>query len=277
MHTKTELTSLLREHGIRLTKRLGQHYLVDPNICRKLVSLCELSPDDTVIEIGSGLGALTDLLAARCKRVIAVDVDRRVSEALRQRLARVPNVEVRCQDILEFPWSEYRGSHVVGAIPYHITSPILINLCDHASHLARAWLGMQQEVARRLSAQPGSKVYGRLSVLMQYRFVVTTLWQISRRAFFPQPDVDSTWLHLEPRRQPPAPVKDEALFFDVVRCAFGQRRKTLANCLMTLSAPRVSREQAVTLLRKTGLSSGVRGEELSPAQFAVLANHLYTG
>lgn len=286
MHTKTELLTLLRERGIRLMKRLGQHYLVDPNTCRKLVSLCDLSPQDTVIEIGAGLGALTDLLAVRCKQVIAIEVDREVSETLRQRMAHLSNVEVRCQDILEFPWADHRGCQVVGAIPYHITSPILANLCDHASDLAGAWLGMQQEVARRLTAQPGSKTYGRLTILMQYRFAVTTVSQISRSAFFPQPDVDSTWLRLEPHPRPPVTVKDETLFFEVVRSAFGQRRKTLANCLVSLVGtgsslvPRDSladaRSHALAALQAAGVPPRARGEELSLAQFAALANHLYT-
>lgn len=285
MHTKTELVSLLRERGIRLRKRLGQHYLVDPNTCRKLVGLCELSPEDTVIEIGPGLGALTDLLAARCKQVIAVEVDRGVSEVLRQRMAHLSNIEVRCQDMLEFPWADHRGCQVVGAIPYHITSPILVDLCDHAHDIAGAWLGMQQEVARRLAAQPGSKTYGRLTILMQYRFSVTMLAQIPRGAFFPQPDVDSIWLRLEPHRQPPATVQDEALFFEVVKAAFSQRRKTLANCLVSSLGlrPRDSlvplcgtRSQALSALQQAGLPPGARGEELTLLQFAALANHLYT-
>ena len=263
MHTKTELTALLREHGIRLSKRLGQHYLVDPNMCRKLVSLCELSPGDTVIEIGPGLGALTDLLAARCQRLIAVEVDRGVSRLLTDRMAHLPNVEVRHQDILEFPWDAHAGAKVVGAIPYHITSEILVALCGHAQYISAAWLGMQQEVAQRLS------------VLVQYRFAVTVLAKMPRGTFFPAPDVDSTWLRLEPHRQPPVAVEDEALFFEVVKSAFAQRRKTLANCLMALSRT-MTRAQVLAWLGAAGLPPGVRGEELSLAQFAALANHLYT-
>ena len=274
MHTKSELLELLRAHGIRLSKRLGQHYLVDPNVCRKLVNLCELSSEDTVVEIGAGLGALTDLLAARAKQVVAVEVDRAVSEHLARRLAHLPAVEVLCQDILEFPWARYRGGKVVGAIPYHITSPILVSLCEQAKEIPMAWLGIQHEVARRLCAAPGSKAYGRLTVLVQYRFAVSRLAKIARGAFFPQPEVDSAWVRLAAHPSPPVAVDDEALLFDVVRAAFSQRRKTLANCLTRLRAPRLTRAQALALIQEAGLAAGVRGETLALEAFARVTNHL---
>ncbi len=274
MHTKTELLELLRAHGIRLTKRLGQHYLIDSRICQRLVSLCEITPEDTVVEIGAGLGALTDLLAERAKRVVAVEVDRAVSESLRRRLAPLSTVEVLCQDILEFPWALYRGSKVVGAIPYHITSPILVSLCEQATEIPMAWLGIQHEVAQRLCAAPGSKAYGRLTVLVQYRFAVSRLARIPRSAFFPQPAVDSAWVRLVAHPSPPVTVDDEVLLFDVVRAAFSQRRKTLANCLIQLRAPRLTRSQALRLIQEAGLAAGVRGETLSLEAFARVTNHL---
>ena len=284
MHTKAELLTLLRADGIRLTKRLGQHYLIDSRICQRLVSLCEIAPEDTIVEIGAGLGALTDLLAARAKRVVAVEVDRAVSENLKRRLAPLSTVEVLCQDILEFPWPLYRGSKVVGAIPYHITSPILVSLCEQASLVPRdslwspavtvAWLGIQHEVAQRLCAAPGSRAYGRLTVLVQYRFTVSRLARIARSAFFPQPEVDSAWVRLVAHPSPPVTVEDEALLFDVVRAAFSQRRKTLANCLIQLRAPRLTRTQALSLIQEAGLAAGVRGETLPLEAFARVTNHL---
>lgn len=269
MHTKAELLTLLRAGGIRLSKRLGQHYLVDPNICRKLVGLCELSLDDTVVEIGAGLGALTDLLAARAKRVVAVEVDRAVSESLRRRLAHLANVQTLCRDILEFSWTQYRGSKVVGAIPYHITSPILVSLCEQASDIPMAWLGIQHEVAQRLCAAPGSKAYGRLTVLVQYRFAVSRLARIPRRAFFPQPEVDSAWVRFTPWGAPRVTLRDERFFFEIVKAAFGHRRKTLTNCLE--AAGLIRRAEAEALLRALRLPPSVRGEALSIEQFAALA------
>ena len=274
MHTKSELLELLRAHGIRLTKRLGQHYLIDPRTCQRLVSLCEIAPEDTIVEIGAGLGALTDLLAERAKRVVAVEVDRAVSENLRRRLSHLANVQTLCQDILEFPWPWYRGSKVVGAIPYQITSPLLVRLCEQAPELPMAWLGIQHEVAQRLCAAPGSKAYGRLTVLVQYRFTVSRLARIPRNAFFPQPEVDSAWVRLVAHPSPPVTVDDEALLFDVVRAAFSQRRKTLANCLIQLRAPRLTRAQALSLIQEAGLAAGVRGETLPLEAFARVTNHL---
>lgn len=275
MHTKSELLDLLRARGLRLTKRLGQHYLVDPRLTTRLVSACGLTARDTVIEIGAGLGALTDLLAASAGQVIAVEVDRAVCQALKERMAAYPNVEVRCQDILSFPWAQQPGCRVVGAMPYLLTSPILVMLAERPVPIADAWLGMQREVADRLTARPGTKAYGRLTILVQYRFTVEQVLRIPRQAFFPPPAVESAWVHLTPRpaAAPTAVgVADERVFFDVVRAAFSQRRKTLLNCLGQLASVRVTRQQAQQALEAAGLPADIRGEALSLEEFAGLAN-----
>jgi 16S rRNA (adenine1518-N6/adenine1519-N6)-dimethyltransferase len=272
MHTKRELLELLRCHGIRLKKRLGQHYFIDPRLGARLVSVCDLAAGDTVIEIGAGLGALTDLLAAKANQVIAIEVDRAICELLKARMENRSNVQVLCHDILTFRWNHYAGSKVVGTIPYHITSPILVNLCEHASAIVGAWLGLQEEVAQRLNAKPGTKAYGRLTVLIQYHFETAGLLRIPRTAFFPQPKVNSMWIRLAARHVRPVLVTDERLFFDVVRVAFSQRRKTLLNCLQTLPQPRLDRTKALEAIRRAGLADRVRGEELSLEAFAKLAN-----
>ncbi|MBI4354605.1 MAG: ribosomal RNA small subunit methyltransferase A [Candidatus Omnitrophica bacterium] len=270
MLTAGELQALLKAHELRLTKRRGQNFLVEANQAKRLVASCHLAPQDTVIEIGAGLGALTDLLAHAAGRVIAVESDRALSELLQQRMAHHSHVEVMCQDILSFPWSRDAGSAVVGMIPYVITSPILVTLCEHAAQVRGAWLGIQREVAQRLVARPGTKAYGRLTVLVQYYFEVKELLRIPRHVFFPQPNVDSSWVSLKPRARPAVEVGDEPLFFAVVQAAFAQRRKTLVNGLHTLQAPTLSRAEAVQLVRQLGWSERVRGETLSLAQFAQL-------
>ena len=272
MHTKAELLECLRAHRLRLNKRLGQHYLIDPRLCSRLVGLCDLSVDDAVIEIGAGLGALTDLLAARAKRVVAVEVDRAICELLNTRMAHIPNVEVRCQDILTLRWADYPGSKVAGAIPYQITSHVLASLCEREAGVPAAWLGLQREVAQRLVARPGTKAYGRLTILVQYRFAVQQQARIPRAAFFPQPEVDSVWLHLSAHHPPPVLVRDESLLFEVVRAAFSQRRKTLLNCLAQLTRPRLNRSEALEAIRESRLPVGIRGEELSLEDFARLTN-----
>jgi len=274
MHTKTELLELLRTHHLRFSKRLGQHYLIDPILTRRLVESCGLTGGETVIEIGAGLGALTDLLAAEAKRVIAVEVDRKVCELLRRRVAHLANVQVVCQDVLSFPWDRYPDSVVVGAIPYSITSPILVMLGERPVRIRSCWLGLQREVAQRLLAHPGTKAYGRLTVLVQYRFAVEKIMAMPRAAFFPKPRVDSVWLRLTPSPSRRLGVGDETVFFDVVRAAFSQRRKTLLNCLKQLTTARLSRAEALELLGALGLPEGVRGETLSLAQFAAFANAL---
>jgi 16S rRNA (adenine1518-N6/adenine1519-N6)-dimethyltransferase len=272
MHTKAELLTLLRADDIRLTKRLGQHYLIDPYLCERLVGLCDITPEDAVVEIGAGLGALTDLLATQAREVLAIEIDRAICELLKTRMNRLPNVHVLCQDILTFRWDCKPGSKVVGTIPYQITSPILVKLCEHSMDVPEAWLGLQQEVASRLDAKPRTKAYGRLSILVQYYFETKPLMRISRAAFFPRPAVDSVWIRLSARRRRPASVNDERLFFDVVRAAFSQRRKTLLNCLGMLGHPRLDRSEAAQIIQRLGLRDGVRGEELSIEAFARLAN-----
>ena len=277
MLTVTELKAFLQAHGLRLTKRLGQHHLVEPASIRRIVDACALSGTETVVEIGPGLGALTERLAQCAERVIAVEVDRAIAHQLEARLAHAPNVSVRCQDILAYDWdrsSDAGHVMVVGAIPYHITSPILVVLSEHRARISRAVLVLQDEVARRLTARPGTKAYGRLSVLAQYGWELTTLCNVSRRAFSPHTAVDSACLRLISRPQPAVAVADEAAFFGVVKAAFAHRRKTLANCLEGEPIGGRIVQGAAEAVRALGWPAAVRGETLSLEQFAALANRL---
>ncbi len=274
MHTKRELLELLKAGGLRLDKRLGQHYLIDPGTCRRLVEACELQPSDTVVEIGAGLGALTDLLSERAEKVIALEVDRGICRMLAIRAQAWPSVEVRGEDVLAFDWASWRGAVVVGAIPYRITSEIIATLAEHDQMIHGAWLGLQREVALRLCAKPGSKEYGRLSLLAQYHFAVQPVMRIPRAAFFPQPEVDSSWIRLTPHAAPPVAVRDRRLLFAVIKAAFGQRRKMLVNCLSHLLEPPIARPRIAAAIRAVGLPERVRGEELSLADFARLSESL---
>jgi 16S rRNA (adenine1518-N6/adenine1519-N6)-dimethyltransferase len=273
-HTRRELLQLLQRHGLRLSKRFGQHFLIDPALCRSLVARCGLSRADRVVEIGPGLGSLTGLLADAAGEVLAVEIDQGFCRALQERMVGRDIVRVMCEDILEFSWANVPATKVIGAIPYHITSPILLMLCQQVRRIPEAWLGLQQEVGERVMAKPGTKAYGRLSILVQYHFEIARVAKIPRQAFFPQPEVDSIWLHLRGRPKPAVAVRDEALFFDVVRVAFGQRRKTLLNCLLQLPRPALTRQTAAEALRSAGLSPTIRGETLSLSQFARLADIL---
>ncbi len=274
MLTPTALKALLQEQGLRLTKRLGQHHLIDARAIERIVDRCALTREDTVVEIGPGLGALTEPLAHRAGRVVAVEVDRRIAELLRTRLALQPNVDVRCEDILDFSWKSLGEVVVVGAIPYHITSSIIVALSEARQWIRRAILIVQKEVADRLLAVPGTKAYGRLSVLGQYSWGITPLFRVVRSAFFPQPAVDSTCVQLIRRAQRAVELKDEQRFFGIVKAAFAQRRKTLINCLSARGTGAMSREDAEALVQALGLPQAVRGETLSLAQFAALVEVL---
>ncbi|PIQ84630.1 MAG: ribosomal RNA small subunit methyltransferase A [Candidatus Omnitrophica bacterium CG11_big_fil_rev_8_21_14_0_20_63_9] len=274
MLTASALKQVLRERELRLSKRLGQHHLVDARAIERILEVCQLSPSDTVVEIGAGLGALTEPLARQAARVVAVEIDRRVAEVLAERMRPLANVAVQHRDILEFDWAGVSDVVVMGAIPYHITSPIIVALTAHRQQIRRAVLVVQEEVADRLAAQPGTKAYGRLSVLAQYGWQVAKRGRISRSAFFPQPTVDSCCLELQPHPQPPIEVKDEARFFEVVKAAFAQRRKTLVNSLLEGGALGVQRATIESALRQLGLSGTVRGEMLSLAQLGPLSNLL---
>ena len=274
MLTAAELKSVLAAYGLRLTKRRGQHYLVDAGVIERFLRLCPVGSRDTVVDIGAGLGALSEPLAARAGRVIAVDVDTGICAALAQRLERLSNVRVVCQDILTFSWDTVPEAVVVGAIPYQITSPLLVSLTEHRAGIKEAWLLLQREVGQRMHAQPGTKAYGRLSILCQYGWEVSVAFHVPPSAFFPQPSVDSSWLRLIPRRQPAVTVPDEAAFFSLVKAGFGQRRKTLVNGL--ISGGLAKRPQAEAVVRRLNWPAGIRAEQLSLQQLAALADILYS-
>jgi 16S rRNA (adenine1518-N6/adenine1519-N6)-dimethyltransferase len=283
MLTAAQVKALLAARHLRLRKRLGQHLLMDQRVIQQVVARCGLSPGDTVVEIGPGLGALTEPLARQAGRVLAVEVDARLAALLAERLRHARNVAVICQDILTFPWHRLSNVTVVGAIPYQLSSPILASLCEHRQAIAKAVLLVQEEVAQRLLSAPGTKAYGRLSVLVQWSWQVRSLLVVGRGAFFPSPEVDSRCVELLPREQPPVRPEEKVFFFALVKAAFAHRRKTLANCLNGLTVPQgkrgvtlhgVTRPEVEQALTRLGLAPSVRGEALSLEQFAALAQSL---
>jgi 16S rRNA (adenine1518-N6/adenine1519-N6)-dimethyltransferase len=219
---------------LRPRRSLGQNFLCDPNIARNIVAAIAPGPNDTVVEIGPGEGALTHVLAARAGRLVIVDLDDRVIARMREMLAGTA-VEVLHEDFLNVDLPALAAGkgklRVVGNIPYNITTPILFHLLDHHTVVQDVVLMMQREVARRLSAAPGSKDYGILSVSSQFFATVELLFDVSPEVFFPRPKVTSTAVQLIMRTTPLAVVHDEAFFRSMVRAVFGKRRKTLRNSL----------------------------------------------
>ncbi len=250
-------------------KRLGQNFLVDKNLQAKIVASLRAGSTAHVVEIGAGMGALTALLAERYAGLTAIEVDERAVAYLAERL---PEVDLRQGDVLQVDWpalAEEKGApmHVIGNLPYNITSPILFALIDSRPLFAEAVLMMQREVAERIVAPPGSKTYGILSVQVQLFAEAELLINVSRHVFFPKPDVASAVVRLAFRRHPAlADTDDTAFVRTVVRTAFNQRRKTLRNSLRALATAQGS---AVP-----DQWAGLRPEVLSPAEFVALARAL---
>lgn len=276
-----DVDALLKRHGFQTRRALGQHLLVDRNTLVKIVAAAELTAQDTVVEIGPGIGTLTRELAAAAGRVTAVEVDARLLPVLAETLADFPNVEVLHADFLRLPLKSFfaerateRRCKVVANLPYYITSPLLVALLEQRHFLERIVVMVQKEVAERLVATPGTEAYGSLSVFVQWHATVETVARVSRHAFRPEPHVDSAIVRLFPRGRPPVPVADEKRLFDVVHAAFQKRRKTVANALATFPALKLTREEAIGALQRAGIDPTRRGETLSLAEFAAVTEAL---
>lgn len=250
-------------------KRLGQHFLVDPNIVRKIVALAELRPDETVFEIGPGRGILTRALCAEAKLVVAVELDVQLGEYLREATRDCPNLDLRVGDALEFSYQELpEGTVVVANLPYYVSTPLLFKLLEARLKIDRMVLMLQTEVARRLVAQPGTEDYGILSVLTQYAAAATLAFPVSANCFRPRPDVGSSVVSLKLRRQPALIVQDEAWFVHTVRASFAHRRKTLANSLRDEG---LAQDRIAQALAQAGIEPRRRAETLTLREFSALA------
>ncbi|HXX57956.1 MAG TPA: 16S rRNA (adenine(1518)-N(6)/adenine(1519)-N(6))-dimethyltransferase RsmA [Thermodesulfovibrionales bacterium] len=252
-------------------RRLGQHFLYDPAILKRIVEAAGLQQEDTVVEIGPGPGRLTRMLAEEVKRVIAIEVDQRLFERLTEELAGYGNIELIHADALKFPYDTLSLFKVVANIPYYITTPILFRLLEERSRLTSATVMVQKEIAERIVAGPGGKEYGVLSLMVQYYSSPAVKFFVPRGAFRPVPKVDSALIHLEIREEPAVTVRDERLFFRVIKTAFSQRRKMLSNALASLS-PDVS-----GFLMRSGIDPSRRAETLSIEDFARLSDLLRRG
>lgn len=219
-------------------KSLGQNFLTDENIARKIIAALELTDRDRVLEIGAGTGVLTKYLVERARQVIAVEIDRKLMEQLRHRFGAVKHLRLFEADILKISWDQMlEGGNnwkAVANLPYHITSPVLFRFFDHFQHFDSATLMLQKEVAQRLNARPGSKSYGILSVLSQFYAEVQLLFDVSRHVFFPKPQVTSSVVRLKFKRELEFDLSQEQFFRQLVRGTFNQRRKILRNSLAAI-------------------------------------------
>ncbi|MFQ6133042.1 MAG: 16S rRNA (adenine(1518)-N(6)/adenine(1519)-N(6))-dimethyltransferase RsmA [Armatimonadota bacterium] len=266
--------ALLRQHGLRPLKRLGQHFLVDEGVGRDIVEAAGIGPQDCVLEIGPGAGALTELLAARARRVVAVEVDRGLAAALADH-AQSWGVELLHADFLELDLAETCADGrwvLVGNLPYYITTPLLERAFEQAGRWRLAVVTVQEEVAERLLAEPGSRQYGALTLFARYHAEVEVVRRVPPQAFYPSPGVHSTVLRL--RFAGPTVDADREALLAVTRGALAQRRKTVLNSLAGSGRIGLDREDLRAALADAGIEPGRRGETLSLEEFAALARAL---
>lgn len=253
-------------------KSLGQHFLIDPNIVRKIVALADVQPGETVFEIGPGRGILTEALCRVSSRVIAVEVDRRLHAFLSERQSLFPNLELTCEDALTYPINDLPdGTVVVANLPYYISTPLLFRLLEAGPRLARMVLMLQAEVAARLVAKPGRREYGLLSVMAQATSEIIEGFRVSAHCFRPRPEVASTVVSLRHRATALVPSNQQADFHRIVRAAFAHRRKTLPNSLRDEG---YAFDRVVDALHALNLPPTVRAETLSVEQFVKLTHRV---
>lgn len=274
-----EIRALLDRHGFRFSKSMGQNFLVAPWVPERIAASAGLDENTGVLEVGPGIGCLTEQLSRRAGRVLSVELDTALRPVLAETLAERENVELIFGDVLKQDLPALVSAHLAGLrpavcanLPYNITTPLLTAFIE-AGCFANITVMIQREVARRMCARPGTADYGAFTVYANWHTAPEILFDVPPGCFLPQPKVTSSVVRLTPRAAPPAEVADEKLLFRVVRAAFNQRRKTLANALAAgLSG--YTKEQITAAIAACGLDARVRGEALGIPEFAALANAL---
>jgi 16S rRNA (adenine1518-N6/adenine1519-N6)-dimethyltransferase len=278
----TSIRKILREHGIRPLKRLGQSFLEDINVINKIISISNIQENDTVVEIGAGVGIMTELIAEKVRKVIALDIDPRMVGILRERLAGYHQVDVIRGDVLKYDFSSVghellsRKIKVIGNIPYNISSQILFHLLAYRQHISSMILMFQKELADRLIASPGTKEYGIPTVLVSMYTECFREMVIPRSCFYPEPKVTSTVMKIIIREKPLMDLNDHDFFVKIVKIAFSKRRKTLLNNLRSSPLLGYSEREFVTALKKSGIDGVRRGETLTAEELGKLSNALYS-
>lgn len=278
----TNTIAVLNRYGFSFQKKFGQNFLIDENVVEKIVRDAGVTKDDFVLEIGPGIGTMTQILCENAREVVAVEIDDKLIPILMEdTLSWYDNVTVIHEDILKLDIvklaNERNGGKpikVVANLPYYITTPIIMGLFESHVPLDSITIMVQKEVADRMQVGPGTKDYGALSLAVQYYAKPQILLNVPASCFMPRPNVDSAVIQLTRYEKPPVEVADEHLMFRLIRASFNQRRKTMTNSVGNSPELSVSKEQMAAVLEKCGLSATVRGEALTLEQFAELANVL---
>ncbi|MNH83509.1 Ribosomal RNA small subunit methyltransferase A [compost metagenome] len=280
--TPKRTKEIIQRHGFSFKKSLGQNFLIDQNILSKIVGAAELDETKGALEIGPGIGALTQKLAETAGKVTAVEIDQRLIPILKEVLEPYSHIKVVHGDVLKLDLrtlieTEYAGQSgisVVANLPYYVTTPIIMKLLEEHLPLENIVVMIQKEVAERMAAAPGGKEYGSLSIAVQYYCEPELVCIVPHTVFIPQPNVDSAVIRLKVRKEPPVLVDDEGFFFGVVQASFAQRRKTISNNLKTRFFANEGREELERLLQEAEIIPSRRAETLSLDEFARLSNVL---
>lgn len=282
--TPVRTKEILDKYGFSFKKSLGQNFLIDTNILNRIVDHAELTDHSGAIEIGPGIGALTEQLAKRAEKVVAFEIDQRLLPILEDTLSPYPNVKVIHSDVLKADvqavmkeeFGKQEDVMVVANLPYYVTTPILMKLLEERLPIRGIVCMLQKEVGDRISAKPGTKEYGSLSIAVQYYTKAETVMIVPKTVFMPQPNVDSAVIRLTLHNEPPVKVTDEKFFFHVTRSSFAQRRKTILNNLTSqLPDGKQKKENIQAALQQAGVEESRRGETLTIEEFAQLSNALY--
>lgn len=273
---------ILQKYNFMFQKKFGQNFLIDTHVLNKIIGAAGITSDDMVLEVGPGIGTMTQYLCESARKVIAVEIDKNLIPILENdTLKDYDNVRVINEDILKLDINKLVNEEndgkpikVVANLPYYITTPIVMGLFESHVPIESITIMVQKEVADRMQVGPGTKDYGALSLAVQYYAKPEIVANVPPNCFMPRPNVGSAVIKLTRHEKPPVDVKDEALMFKLVRAAFNQRRKTLQNSINNSPELHLSKEQVVRALDEMGLSQTIRGEALSLAQFAELSNKL---
>ncbi len=273
--------AVIQKYNFRFQKKYGQNFLTDSHVLDKIIRAADIQKEDYVLEIGPGIGTMTQALCTYAGKVAAVEIDRSLIPILQETLMGYDNVAVLNEDILKLDIKalvqrehDGRPVKIVANLPYYITTPIIMGLLEGRAPIESITVMVQKEVAERMQAAPGGKDYGALSLAVQYYAKPQMIANVPPNCFIPRPSVASSVIRLKCHRTPPVFVRDEKLLFTVIRASFNQRRKTLANGLKNASGLPFSKEQVQNALRALGMPDNIRGEALSLEQFARLSDEL---
>ena len=272
---------IIKKHNFSIQKKYGQNFLIDEHVLNKIIAAAELTEDDYVIEIGPGIGTMTERMAPECRHVTAIEIDKELIPILSETLSGFDNVDIINEDVLKVDLNKLIAERndnkpvkVVANLPYYITTPIIMSLLENKIPIDTITVMVQKEVADRMMVGPGTKDYGALSLAVQYYAKPYIVANVPMNCFIPRPNVASAVIRLTCHKDPPVTVKDERLMFKLIRASFNQRRKTLINGVSNFAELSFSKDQVANALKSIGLNENIRGEALDLEKFAKLSDAL---